>query len=121
MHGIAATRPAPGGRQETPAPAKKEAQAADAANPDALPGIASTLLAGVRVVALDELENYDTESANFCSSRLRKSRSTEPPLGGITFDAQAPAGRPGHRLKRRQQCDRRVQRHPIAARRVLFR
>jgi hypothetical protein len=28
---------------------------------------------------MDELGNYDTESANFCSSRLRKSVSTCPP------------------------------------------
>jgi hypothetical protein len=44
---------------------QKEARAANAAIADALPGIASTLLAGVRVVALDELQRHVSTPPGF--------------------------------------------------------
>ena len=71
------------------------------AGADALPGVASTRLAGVRVVALDELENYIAPSADFSSARLQKSRPTTPASVSITVPMCAIHPPDGARNERR--------------------
>ena len=43
------------------------------AGADALPGVAITRLAGLRVVALDETRNWGETEASFSSARMQKS------------------------------------------------